>query len=311
MSKDPIPELKLIRHRSYGEASKRMELPWTGLHFDLASRAGNSIRTFKHLHQVCLLNSLHFARANLVKLVHLLDMYLGLAQAENPLGIYTAARSVLELHALVDWVHLQLTTGTEVTDVERAEKFLAVLRRARFGSSQRANQERLAKAGMPADEVKPFQVLSCIDKVGAKVPGFDWLRPHYEMLCDFVHHNGPSQLVAARDVAMSKVARFGRGAILLPESSPVMAYEIGGRVHFQAALSATAEKALESVKRTESLLMAFPETPFSPAEVFEKSGTRAGMPALLPTGPSPKRAGRNEPCSCGSGKKYKHCHGAH
>jgi preprotein translocase subunit SecA len=23
-----------------------------------------------------------------------------------------------------------------------------------------------------------------------------------------------------------------------------------------------------------------------------------------------KKVGRNEPCPCGSGKKYKHCHGA-
>jgi len=29
---------------------------------------------------------------------------------------------------------------------------------------------------------------------------------------------------------------------------------------------------------------------------------------LLPPGPS-KRVGRNDPCPCGSGKKYKHCHG--
>jgi preprotein translocase subunit SecA len=29
---------------------------------------------------------------------------------------------------------------------------------------------------------------------------------------------------------------------------------------------------------------------------------------LLPPGPS-TRVGRNDPCPCGSGKKYKHCHG--
>jgi hypothetical protein len=177
MSGTALSELKLIRALLFTEASARMELPWTALNFDLASRAGNAVRIFKHLHQVCLLNSLHFARANLVKLVHLLDMYLGLVEAENPLGVYTAARSLLELHALVDYVHLQLTTGTGSTDLERAERFLATLRRARFGSLQKANQERLAKAGIPAEEVRPFQVLSCIDKVGAKIPGFDWLRP--------------------------------------------------------------------------------------------------------------------------------------
>lgn len=34
-------------------------------------------------------------------------------------------------------------------------------------------------------------------------------------------------------------------------------------------------------------------------------GNVAGEPYLRP-GP---KIGRNEPCPCGSGKKYKHCHG--
>ena len=37
---------------------------------------------------------------------------------------------------------------------------------------------------------------------------------------------------------------------------------------------------------------------------------RAGASAATPTIPkSWGRVGRNEPCPCGSGKKYKHCHG--
>jgi preprotein translocase subunit SecA len=41
-----------------------------------------------------------------------------------------------------------------------------------------------------------------------------------------------------------------------------------------------------------------------------------GLPGGQPQGPAPepfvreeKKVGRNEPCPCGSGKKYKHCHG--
>jgi hypothetical protein len=30
---------------------------------------------------------------------------------------------------------------------------------------------------------------------------------------------------------------------------------------------------------------------------------------LVPEHPHPKKIGRNEPCPCGSGRKYKHCHG--
>jgi preprotein translocase subunit SecA len=37
---------------------------------------------------------------------------------------------------------------------------------------------------------------------------------------------------------------------------------------------------------------------------------RASVPAAAPfVRPMPK-VGRNEPCPCGSGRKYKHCHGA-
>ncbi|MGC2459378.1 MAG: SEC-C metal-binding domain-containing protein [Steroidobacteraceae bacterium] len=32
--------------------------------------------------------------------------------------------------------------------------------------------------------------------------------------------------------------------------------------------------------------------------------------AAAPFVRSDRKVGRNEPCPCGSGKKYKHCHGA-
>ena len=35
-------------------------------------------------------------------------------------------------------------------------------------------------------------------------------------------------------------------------------------------------------------------------------GHAHGQPAMAPRGPKP---GRNDPCSCGSGRKFKHCHG--
>ena len=35
-----------------------------------------------------------------------------------------------------------------------------------------------------------------------------------------------------------------------------------------------------------------------------------GMVATAATAAAVPRVGRNDPCPCGSGKKYKHCHGA-
>ena len=38
--------------------------------------------------------------------------------------------------------------------------------------------------------------------------------------------------------------------------------------------------------------------------------TQAAEAARQPQRRENKKVGRNDPCPCGSGKKYKHCHGA-
>jgi preprotein translocase subunit SecA len=48
------------------------------------------------------------------------------------------------------------------------------------------------------------------------------------------------------------------------------------------------------------------------ANVTYTAPTETGEPATSPdlaTAQSPMRVGRNEPCPCGSGKKFKQCHG--
>ncbi|HEY1726484.1 MAG TPA: preprotein translocase subunit SecA [Steroidobacteraceae bacterium] len=50
-----------------------------------------------------------------------------------------------------------------------------------------------------------------------------------------------------------------------------------------------------------------------PAAAASPAEPRAGIPAesaLAPFVRTDRKVGRNEPCPCGSGKKYKHCHGA-
>jgi preprotein translocase subunit SecA len=43
-------------------------------------------------------------------------------------------------------------------------------------------------------------------------------------------------------------------------------------------------------------------------EAAQKSALDGATLELLPPGRT-ARVGRNDPCPCGSGKKYKHCHG--
>ena len=56
-----------------------------------------------------------------------------------------------------------------------------------------------------------------------------------------------------------------------------------------------------------------PEAPRPPGVVGAVAPARAARPAPEPAAPfvrEERKVGRNEPCPCGSGKKYKHCHGA-
>jgi len=43
--------------------------------------------------------------------------------------------------------------------------------------------------------------------------------------------------------------------------------------------------------------------------VFKVSIEKKEIPARRPTSVPGQKVGRNDPCPCGSGKKYKHCHG--
>jgi preprotein translocase subunit SecA len=66
----------------------------------------------------------------------------------------------------------------------------------------------------------------------------------------------------------------------------------------------------ESVQGSENIRQAFASAPVMDEE--------SGAPAPIPNMPevntpvvksSEEKVGRNDPCYCGSGKKYKHCHG--
>ena len=47
----------------------------------------------------------------------------------------------------------------------------------------------------------------------------------------------------------------------------------------------------------------------SPEEAEEAPAGSGAAPAEQPYRREDRKVGRNEPCPCGSGKKYKHCHG--
>ena len=80
-------------------------------------------------------------------------------------------------------------------------------------------------------------------------------------------------------------------------------------------------RALQAQHAEASSALTVPEPqPVAPAVAPAAGGGRRSAAALQPPPPAPepvgtfvrgeRKVGRNEPCPCGSGKKYKHCHGA-
>jgi preprotein translocase subunit SecA len=52
------------------------------------------------------------------------------------------------------------------------------------------------------------------------------------------------------------------------------------------------------------------EEPVPPPAAPRGAPQRPALPAAAPFVREDRKVGRNEPCPCGSGKKFKHCHGA-
>jgi preprotein translocase subunit SecA len=65
---------------------------------------------------------------------------------------------------------------------------------------------------------------------------------------------------------------------------------------------------LASLRETTSMVLAHVELR---TETADDSNATAAKPAANPAAAAPpQKVTRNAPCPCGSGKKYKHCHGA-
>ncbi|NJO12932.1 MAG: hypothetical protein HC872_05095 [Gammaproteobacteria bacterium] len=80
----------------------------------------------------------------------------------------------------------------------------------------------------------------------------------------------------------------------------------------QAEIDAEEEERQRRLERAMQFQHAAPEqiTAQSPQGPVAEPQARAGAEPVAQFVRETKKVGRNEPCPCGSGKKYKHCHGA-
>jgi len=98
----------------------------------------------------------------------------------------------------------------------------------------------------------------------------------------------------------------GIGLRAIGQQDPVMAYKMEGFDMFDEMITNIQE---ETVKAMFHVTIQTETERKSVAKIVNVSGTGDGTTTNKPA-KSDKKVGRNEPCPCGSGKKYKKCHGA-
>lgn len=98
----------------------------------------------------------------------------------------------------------------------------------------------------------------------------------------------------------------GIGLRAIGQQDPVMAYKMEGFDMFDEMITNIQE---ETVKAMYHVTIQTETERKAVAKIVNVSGTGDGTTTKKPA-KSDKKVGRNDPCPCGSGKKYKKCHGA-
>ncbi len=318
MSKITIQEIGDIRGRMLNSLALPIQWPEPSQRLDLESRSDSDERTFKHIHQSCLGHANNFRISNQIKVIHLIDTYLALANS-NPLGVYMAGRSALELCAFLLEVRKRLDSAKNRASQDwrgGGESFFKTIVRARFATSKPEFQQILKEQGVPRSVSKPISIGECIKNL-ANINGFEGIWQRYESLCDYVHHNLGSQSVNTAGSRSSRTARSSGGElILMPGGGTITGYKYPLPEKTQQAIDDTVNEFAADVRASWEALHKLPDTPYSPEQCKRFTGDPLGVQRLdKPVYREAKRhatingrkVGRNELCPCGSGKKYKHC----
>jgi preprotein translocase subunit SecA len=103
--------------------------------------------------------------------------------------------------------------------------------------------------------------------------------------------------------------REGVGLQAYGQKDPLVVYKTQGYEFFQQLLANIQHDVVHTVFRVQPVVAQQPVR----TRVTDESDKSHGAGDGKSNGPSPRKArkiGVNEPCPCGSGKKFKHCHGA-
>ena len=283
-----VVELERLRALWFASVAPTKSLPEAALVLNMKPRRNEPVRQFKYLHQMCLTHALNYRASQEVKHLTLVDAFLAMVNAENPLGLYAIARSMLELNAFLHEVQVRLSSHAEkATDtnwISAGEAFFATVVRARFATTNGGHLSTLATQGVSRRTLDPFNVMRCVDGL-AEVAGSEDTRERYGLLCDFVHHNLGSATASnsGSGVSVGAFTRNGGGFRNADGSSmTVTQYGYPVRPKFDTAFKDVASGFLRDALGCTNWLELTPESVYSPELCVARTGSPFGMTYVPP-----------------------------
>jgi len=279
-----LVELADLREQFLAHVAEPIQLPEVALTLDYGARRGSRVRVFTFLHQMCTLHRESFARSTQIKHLYLIDAFLEMAKAENPIALYAIARSMFELDAFLHEVRARLQNTTlYVTDQTwqpLGEKFFGLIVRARYATTVPGYLDLLSSQGVPASRLKPFNIMHCVRGLAAE-PGHSDAEVRYNALCDFVHHNLGTMTTTISGSGVSDAARSAGGGMIVSDGEMTISqYEYPVRGAGDRALDELALGFLNDVRACLEWLNGTPWSPFDSEMITRMTGTPLGVEVL-------------------------------
>lgn len=161
-----LEQLAALRERLFRQVAPMIQLPEPAPVLNLESRRSSELRTFKYLHQSCLLHREHFWATSQIKHLSLIDAYPDLADSQNGLALYIVSRSMFELSAFLHQMQFRLREAADRVAEnwsEAGQMFFGTIVRARFATTPKDFKTLLRdEAEVSPKRLEPFNIMHCI-----------------------------------------------------------------------------------------------------------------------------------------------------
>lgn len=306
-----LKELQKLQRELETKYASTKELFEPAFNVDLESRK-ELTRKIKHLDQTAKLQSIALYYEFIYKLIYSISGYCTAVENKNPLLIYLSARYCLELVATLHVLNAELQAALLMPKEDwqgRGIRFITTLLRGRFSASDPTVANKLQTLNVPKRALDPININKAVQALASREI-FKSVVETYDHLSNLCHHNGSAGRLFGRSLRMTNmIATPSGGAVLVNKKMAAVTYEYPATGAFTVAFVQTARVAYWSCYESHKIIRELPESPFEIETEKEALRNDADLRFLPKSGAREEKIGRNELCSCGSGKKYKKCCG--